>query len=79
MAATSPASMLNQVAAVATDVLYVGVGFAVLAFQRAQVRRRELEKQVSPQVAGLVRTLEERTGTAMRDVVGLVNRPRPAE
>lgn len=29
------------------DVGYVAVGFGVLAFQRGQVRRRELEKQLA--------------------------------
>lgn len=31
------------------DAAYVAVGFGVLAFQKAQVRRRELEKQFEGQ------------------------------
>ncbi len=32
------------------DAAYVAVGFGVLAFQRAQVRRRELEQQLEVQL-----------------------------
>jgi hypothetical protein len=34
------------------DTFYVGVGFGVLALQKAQVRRRELEKTLDQQLAG---------------------------
>jgi hypothetical protein len=34
------------------DTFYVGVGFGVLAVQKAQVRRRELEKTLDQQLAG---------------------------
>lgn len=36
--------VVSQAVATAKDVAYVAVGFAVLGFQQAQVRRRELEK-----------------------------------
>jgi hypothetical protein len=34
------------------DTFYVGVGFGVLAVQKAQVRRRELERALDQQLAG---------------------------
>ena len=34
------------------DTFYVGVGFGVLAVQKAQVRRRELERTLDQQLAG---------------------------
>lgn len=43
----------DRIATAARDAAYVTIGFGVLAFQRAQVRRREVEKAV----AGLVRTV----------------------
>jgi hypothetical protein len=63
-------SALTQVTALATDALYVTVGFAVLWFQRAQVRRREVESHLHPEVAGIVRTVEERASVVARDVAG---------
>jgi len=33
------------------DSLYVGVGFGVLAFQKAQVRRREIERSLDAHLA----------------------------
>lgn len=38
--------MLDDTTRLARDVFYVSVGFGVLAFQKAQVRRRELHKQL---------------------------------
>jgi hypothetical protein len=46
MAGKGPESPWAHVSAVATDALYVAVGFGVLAFHRAQVRRRELETRL---------------------------------
>ncbi|CAB4364171.1 MAG: hypothetical protein F2681_00945 [Actinobacteria bacterium] len=43
----------DKVVALTRDAAYVAIGFGVLAFQQAQVRRRELEKVVS----GIVRSL----------------------
>jgi hypothetical protein len=37
----------DKVVAAARDAAYVTIGFGVLAFQQAQVRRRELESQLS--------------------------------
>ncbi len=36
----------DRVGKVARDVTYVAIGFGVLGFQKAQVRRREIEKVV---------------------------------
>ena len=63
-------SALTQLTDLATDALYVTVGFAVLWFQRAQVRRRELESHLHPEVAGIIRTVEERASVAVRDMAG---------
>ncbi len=41
------------------DVGYIAIGFAVLAFHRAQVRRHDLAKQLGPQVEGLVGNVDE--------------------
>jgi len=40
---------LKDVTATLTDAAYVTVGFGVLAVQKAQVRRRELEKHIESQ------------------------------
>jgi hypothetical protein len=37
-------SLLDQAAETAQDAVYVSVGLGILAFQRAQVRRRELNR-----------------------------------
>ncbi len=42
----------QDLAKVAQDAAYVAVGLGVLGFQRAQVRRREIEKQFEKQFAG---------------------------
>lgn len=47
-----PETLLEQVrperaAALVKDSVYVGIGFAVLGFQRAQVLRRELERSLA--------------------------------
>jgi hypothetical protein len=64
--------LFSQVSAVASDALYVAVGFSVLGFQRLQVRRRELEAQLPPEVTGVLRAAGERLGAAVADVRQLV-------
>ena len=44
----------------AKDAVYAAVGFAVLATQRLQVRRRELQKQVEPAVKSAASTTADR-------------------
>jgi len=72
MADASPGDLLSQVSAVASDALYVAVGFSVLGFQRFQVRRRELEAHLPPEVTGVLRAAGDRLGAAMADVRQLV-------
>jgi hypothetical protein len=72
MADESGDDLFSQVSAVASDALYVAVGFGVLGFQRLQVRRREIESQLPPEVAGVLRAAGERLGAAVADVRQLV-------
>jgi len=61
----------ERVVAVAKDAGYTAVGAAVLAFQRAQVRRRELESWVArhvPQASDAI----VRAGDAAEQVVATV-------
>lgn len=48
---TAPKSVADRMADAAKDVLYIGVGAGVLAFQRAQVQRVELTKAVEERIA----------------------------
>jgi len=68
MAEAADDDVFSQVSAVASDAFYVAVGFGVLGFQRFQVRRRELEARLDPEVLDVVRTIEERAGAVARDV-----------
>jgi TolA-binding protein len=49
MAAFSPIKM-DDITKVLKDTLYVSVGLGVIAFQRAQVQRQELRKQLESQL-----------------------------
>ena len=40
---------MNDVRSTIKDAAYVGIGFGVLAFQKAQVQRQELQKQLKSQ------------------------------
>jgi hypothetical protein len=42
--------MGNETVRVARNTFFASVGFGVLAFQKVQVQRRELEKTLGPQV-----------------------------
>jgi hypothetical protein len=72
MAEAAADDLFSQVSAVASDALYVAVGFGVLGFQRLQVRRRELEAQLPPEVTEVLRAAGERIGAAVADVRQLV-------
>jgi hypothetical protein len=66
------------------DAAYVAVGFGVLGFQKAQVRRQELKKQVlgqraqvesqldeaRGQLGGLVKTIDERLRPVRQELEG---------
>ncbi len=62
-----PELKIEELTKVAKDALYVGVGLTVIAFQKAQVQRQELQKRLQTQmgdakspVAGLSKLVEER-------------------
>jgi hypothetical protein len=61
-----PDDPIGDVRRAARDTLYVGVGLGLLAFQAAQVRRRELEQElgvpVPPGPAEVRRLLERLAG-----------------
>jgi hypothetical protein len=44
---------MNDLSAAARDAAFVAVGFGLIGFQRAQVRRRELEQRIDEMEAGL--------------------------
>jgi hypothetical protein len=58
-----------DVAKVAKDAGYVALGLAIIRFQKAQVRRRELESQLSA-------TVEQVTSLLPEPIKGLVERAR---
>jgi hypothetical protein len=53
----APEIDVDTVTAFARDAAYVGIGLTVLAFQQAQVRRRELQSSVEQGVRKLVDTM----------------------
>ena len=59
-----PVPSVDDVLDAAKEVGYVAVGFGVLGFQRAQVRRRELERTLRP--------VTQFVGTTTSGVVGAV-------
>jgi hypothetical protein len=56
MAPTNP----QDLSKLATDALYVTVGLGVIAVQKAQVRRKELQKEFGPRMENRIKTFEER-------------------
>lgn len=48
------------------DAAYVAVGFGVIAFQKAQVRRRELEQQLEVQLDQLEERLPDPAADALK-------------
>ena len=52
--------MANEAVRVLRNTFYASVGFGVLAFQKAQVRRREVERAVRPPVESIVEHLPRR-------------------
>jgi uncharacterized protein HemX len=53
------AEPIDRVSGVLVDAFHIGVGAGVLTFQKAQVRRRELEKQFAEQSETLRTQLNE--------------------
>jgi len=58
--------MANEAVRVLRNTFYASVGFGVLAFQKAQVRRRELERTVRPPVEAIVEHLRGVSGQPTR-------------
>jgi hypothetical protein len=54
------------------DAAYVAVGFGVLAFQKAQVRRRELEKQLGVSTESLREQLTKVAADAEKNIEPVV-------
>jgi hypothetical protein len=52
---------LDDVTNLAKDAAYVSIGLGVIAFQRIQVRRNELEKEIGERV----KLVEERLGSVL--------------
>jgi hypothetical protein len=58
--------MANEAVRVLRNTFYASVGFGVLAFQKAQVRRREVERAVRPPVESIVEHLRAVSGQPTR-------------
>jgi hypothetical protein len=62
---------IDDVTAAVKDAAYVSVGLGVIAFQRLQVRRNELEKTLSEQ-AGTARSTLDAVGALLGDQAKVV-------
>jgi hypothetical protein len=72
--ATTPKSataLPRDIANVAKDLVYVTVGFGVLAVQRAQAQRRELQEKLSSQVGAGKSGIEKATAAFEQQVKAL--------
>ncbi|MBW3614752.1 MAG: hypothetical protein KY439_05505 [Actinobacteria bacterium] len=65
---------MSEVTNTLRDAAYVAVGFGVLAFQKAQVRRRELEKQFESQS----NQWREQVGGVASELKNLFGSPSPS-
>ena len=67
----------------ATDLAYTSVGIGILAFQKAQVRRRELSEEIDkefPQAkAFVVKQVETTIGNAAMVLTSLINSRRDTQ
>ena len=57
---------VSDITKTAKDAAYVAVGFGVIAFQKAQVRRREIEKQLEVQLNELETRLPDPAADALK-------------
>jgi hypothetical protein len=55
-----PESKLGDLSRSAKDAFYVTVGLGVIAMQKAQVQRRELEKRLKAQADDITKVVEDR-------------------
>jgi DNA anti-recombination protein RmuC len=63
---------MNDLSKTLKDAAYVAVGFGVLAFQNAQVRRRELEKQLGVSTESLRAQLTKVAADAEKNIEPVV-------
>jgi DNA anti-recombination protein RmuC len=63
---------MNDLSQTLKDAAYVAVGFGVLAFQKAQVRRRELEKQLGVSTESLREQLTKVAADAEKNIEPVV-------
>ncbi len=73
---TTSLTGVDRVVDTAKDVAYIAIGFGVLAFQRAQVRRQELTKAATARV-GSFDTGYEAFETRLDHMVGVVGKRLP--
>jgi hypothetical protein len=66
-----PRLQLDDVSHAVKDAAYVSVGLGVIAFQRLQVRRNELEKTLQSQ-AGVARSALDAVGALLGDQAKVV-------
>ena len=66
-----PRLQLDDVSNAVKDAAYVSVGLGVIAFQRLQVRRNELEKTLTSQ-AGAARSALDAVGSLLGDQAKVV-------
>lgn len=78
MAETTP---VEEITKIVRDAFYVTVGFGLLAFQKAQVQRNEIRKQIDSQLGeakdqfhGLGKTVEERVKLVEERLEGIEGR-----
>ncbi len=64
----------NDVTKLAKDALYITVGLGVLGFQKVQVQRQELRKQLRGQAAGARSRLDERVQLVEERLTGVEDR-----
>jgi ElaB/YqjD/DUF883 family membrane-anchored ribosome-binding protein len=57
-----------------TDGVYVGIGLGVIAFQKAQVQRQELRKQLAANVGTARTSVEDRIKTAEERLLAMEHR-----
>ena len=55
-----PELKIDDLSKSAKDAFYVTVGLGVIAMQKAQVQRRELEKLLKEQADGITKVVEDR-------------------
>ena len=67
----SPTALPRDIANVAKDLVYVTVGFGVLAVQRAQAQRRELQEKLSSQLGAGKSGFEKATAAFEQQVKAL--------